>query len=77
MGTQLLAEPPLVTEHDTEPMCAVRPGDPEQCGVCGKPAMPLVYCHECHTPLCRTHVFARIVAGFHRAACPEHARKGA
>lgn len=46
------------TEHDTEPMPAIRIGDSETCAVfgCLRPlASPVRRCARCHKPMCRIH----------------------
>lgn len=72
-----LTEPaPVRTEHDTEPMAAVRANSPELCGVegCWRAASPLVYCQVCKRPLCRAHTDFDVENGASRVICPEHAK---
>ena len=62
----------LAEEPRTEPLPAADASIPEMCGVCGKPATPLVYCMACKRPLCVRHTKIDVIKSEGWVSCPAH-----
>jgi hypothetical protein len=62
----------LADEPRTEPLAEASASIPEICGVCGKPATPLVYCMACKRPLCVAHTKIDVIKSEGWVSCPAH-----